>query len=270
MPESLRELLGGRLARLPAETVDVLLQVAALARPTIDVVAGGARRPRPRPRRARGRRPGRRRHPRRARRSASRTRLLASICYEQAPVWKRRAVHQALAGAVSDIEERARHRALAADGPDTAVAAELDDAAERAAARGATASAAELYELAAGLTPDDPALARSRRLRAATSYRLSGDGEGGGAARAAPHRGAVGCRAGRLLFELGTTFRADVSLRVALFDEALTEADGDDAPLGTDPGQPQPPASARGRRSGRRSPMLGRRSNGPSASVIRP
>jgi AAA ATPase domain len=39
VPESLQELLGGRLARLPAETVDVLLQVAALARPTAEVVA---------------------------------------------------------------------------------------------------------------------------------------------------------------------------------------------------------------------------------------
>ena len=57
--------------------------------------------------------------------------LLASICYEQAPVWKRRAVHRALAGAVTDVEERARHLALAAEGPDAAVAAELDAAAEQ-------------------------------------------------------------------------------------------------------------------------------------------
>ena len=79
--------------------------------------------------------------------------LLASICYEQAPLWKRRAVHRALAGAVTDVEERARHLALAAEGPDAAVAAELDAAAEQAAARGATAAAAELCELAAELTP---------------------------------------------------------------------------------------------------------------------
>ena len=39
MPESLQELLGGRLARLPGETLDVLLEVAALARPTVDLVA---------------------------------------------------------------------------------------------------------------------------------------------------------------------------------------------------------------------------------------
>ena len=39
VPESLSELLGGRLARLPGETLDVLLLVAALARPTVEVVA---------------------------------------------------------------------------------------------------------------------------------------------------------------------------------------------------------------------------------------
>ena len=39
VPESLRELLGGRLARLPGETLDVLLEAAALARPTVELVA---------------------------------------------------------------------------------------------------------------------------------------------------------------------------------------------------------------------------------------
>ena len=70
--------------------------------------------------------------------------LLASICYEQAPLAKRRAVHRALAGSVSEVEERARHLALAADGPDAVVASGLEAAAELAAARGATAAAAEL------------------------------------------------------------------------------------------------------------------------------
>ncbi len=100
--------------------------------------------------------------------------LLASICYEQAPVWKRRAVHPALAGAIGDLEERARHLALAAEGPDAAVAAELEAAAAQAAARGATAAAAELFELAAELTPDDPALVRQRRFRAAKLHWLAG------------------------------------------------------------------------------------------------
>src|SRR5262249_37802044 len=39
VPPSLRELIGGRLSRLPGEALDVLLQVSALARPTVGLVA---------------------------------------------------------------------------------------------------------------------------------------------------------------------------------------------------------------------------------------
>jgi hypothetical protein len=176
VPESLRDLLGGRLAQLPAEVADVLLEIAALARPTVELVAAAD---------------GDLERVQKAISLAaaekiveldeSRVRfahpLLASICYEMAPVWKRRAVHRALAGVTSDIEERARHLALGAEGPDAEVAFELDRAAERAAGRGATAAAAELYELAVGLSPDDPAASRRRRLRAARYHRLAGDQE---------------------------------------------------------------------------------------------
>ena len=172
MPESLQELLGERLARLPTHTGDVLLQAAALARPTVTLVAA-----------AYGDqalvqetleaavREGvielddshvRFTHP-----------LLASISYEQSPVWKRRAVHRALAGVVTDPEERARHLALAADGPDAEVASYLETAADQAFARGAPAAAAELFELAADLTPGDPALTRHRRLQARTVTALA-------------------------------------------------------------------------------------------------
>ena len=60
----------------------------------------GPRRPGSRPARARGSRPRRGRHPGRLEIRFAHP-LLASICYEEAPIWKRRAVHQALAGAVS-------------------------------------------------------------------------------------------------------------------------------------------------------------------------
>src|SRR5439155_931484 len=165
VPESLHELLGGRLARLPAETLDVLLAAAALARPSLEVLAvGGDQRcvlDALEPAVSEGvveldDSSLRYAHP-----------LLASICYEQAPLWKRRETHAALAEAVADLEERARHLALAADGPDATVAVALDAAAEQAAARGATAVGAELCELAAELTPGDPAPTRARRLRAA-------------------------------------------------------------------------------------------------------
>jgi DNA-binding CsgD family transcriptional regulator len=229
VPESLHELLGDRIARLPGETLDVLLQVAALARPNVEVVTAAH---------------GNRERVLRGLEAAVREGvvslddsqirfahpLLASICYEEAPIWKRRAVHEALAGAVSDVEERARHRALAVSGPDAAVAAELDDAAENAAARGASASAAELFGLSAQLTPDDPVLSRRRSRRAAIAYRLSGNLE----------QSAVileqlldevpsGVERSDLLVELGTTFRVDRLGAVALYDEALSEARGDDA-----------------------------------------
>lgn len=229
VPDSLRELLGGRLARLPGESLDVLLQAAALARPTIDLVAAAH---------------GEQDRVLRALEAAAQEGvvaledtqirfthpLLASICYEEAPAWKRRAVHQALAGAVGDMEERARHRALAVEGPDAAVAAELAAAAEEAAARGATASAAELAELAARLGPDDAALARERRRRAASFHRLAGDSTRA-AALLEELLGEVpsGVERSDILFELGSTFRADRAGLIALCDEALAEAGEDDA-----------------------------------------
>ncbi len=45
VPESLYELLGGRLARLPTDTGDVVLFAAALARPTVELVVSGTRAP---------------------------------------------------------------------------------------------------------------------------------------------------------------------------------------------------------------------------------
>ena len=228
IPESLQELLGGRLARLPADTVDVLVQVAALARPTVQLVSatygdearvvealeaavreGVVELDDSRIRFA---------HP-----------LLTSICYEQAPVWKRRAVHRALAGAVPDIEEQARHLALAAEGPDAVVASYLESAAAQAAARGAPSAAAELYELAAELTPHDPALVRHRRFYAARYRRLTGD-ETGAAKTLEQLLAEVpnGVERSDLLFELALTLSTTPETLVDLLDEALEEASNDD------------------------------------------
>jgi DNA-binding CsgD family transcriptional regulator len=77
---------------------------------------------------------------------------------------------------VSEREERARHLALAATGPDEAVASALDDAGRRAASRGAPAAAAELFERAALLTPPGgDADVRRRITDAATCAFQSGD-----------------------------------------------------------------------------------------------
>jgi ATP/maltotriose-dependent transcriptional regulator MalT len=229
VPESLRELLGGRLAQLPTETGDVLLEIAALARPTIDLVAA-----------AHGSREGvlvaldtavregvveldearlRFVHP-----------LVATICYEQAPLWKRRAAHRALAGAVTDVEERARHLALAAEGPDAVVASYLEAAAEQAAGRGAPAAAAELFELAAELTPAGPTLARARRLRAASLHRLAGEPEQAAAMleQLLPEV-PPGEERADVLFELALTGRFGAPRMIELCDEALAEVPDDDA-----------------------------------------
>jgi DNA-binding CsgD family transcriptional regulator/DNA polymerase III delta prime subunit len=232
MPKSLRELLGGRLAQLPAETMDVLLQVSALGRPTLELVALAH---------GDGDRVGaaveaaaqegvievdgtrlRFAHP-----------LLASICYEQAPVWKRRAVHRVLAGVVADVEEQARHLALAADGPDAVAASRLEAAAAHAAARGAPSAAGELLELAADLTPDDPALARRRRLKAATLHRL-GDGERAAALLERLREDAPpGAERADVLLALADVLasvrQSDRATIIALCDEAIAEAGEDDA-----------------------------------------
>jgi predicted ATPase len=136
IPESLHELLGGRLARLPTGTGDVLLVAATQARPTVEmVVAMHGSREIAQEGLVAAEREGV------VELEGSRVRfihpLLASICYEQAPPWKRRAVHRALADALNDVEDRAHHLAAAAERPDATVAAALESAAEHAAARGA-------------------------------------------------------------------------------------------------------------------------------------
>ena len=229
VPESLHELLGSRLARLPGETLDVLLLVAALARPTVELLTSTY---------------GERDRVLEALEAAAQEAvvelddssvrfthpLLASICYERAPVWKRRAVHGALADAVSDTEERARHLALAADGPDASVAEELERAAEQAAGRGAAAAGAELYELAAELTPDDPAEARRRRLRAARLVRLAGDADQAIAIlQELKHEAPSGVERSDVLFELALTQQGSTAELLQQINEALAESGADEA-----------------------------------------
>jgi DNA-binding CsgD family transcriptional regulator len=229
IPKSLHELLGGRLARLPAETTDVLLAAAALARPTVSLLAAtyddecrviealeagaaegvidldGTR--------------VRFSHP-----------LLASVCYEQAPVWKRRAVHRALGATVDDAEERARHLALGADGPDERIATALDRAAEHAAGRGAPMAAGELSELAAELTEGDAVAARGRRVRAARFYDLAGDSDWA-AALLVQLLAEVpsGSERSEILLARVFTLRGDTSTLVALCDEAFLAAQDDES-----------------------------------------
>jgi DNA-binding CsgD family transcriptional regulator len=227
VPESLSALLGARLARLP-EAGDALLLAAALARPSVEVIvaAQGERAPALQALEA-ALREGvievedsrvRFAHP-----------LLASVCYQQAPIWRRRAAHRALAAVVGESEERAHHLALAADGPDAAIAAAVEGAAEAAAGRGATPAAAELCELAAELTPSDGALARGRLLRAAELHRRAGSIERAAAMleRLLPSV-EPGTERADILVVLATTVSASLARAIELLGEALENVPDDD------------------------------------------
>jgi DNA-binding CsgD family transcriptional regulator len=228
IPTTLRQILGERLGRLPESTREVLLTAAALARPTFAVIAAAH---------------GDERLVASALEHAMRAAvidvdgervrfvhpLLASACYEEAPPWRRRAVHRLLADAVGDEEERARHLALAAKRPDAEVASALDAAVVTATARGAPAAAAELSELAAELTPgDEPHGRRSRLLAAAEAHRLAGDRERAAAIlnRLLPDV-LPGAERADVLFALARGRRAALPTIAGWCVEALREA-GDD------------------------------------------
>jgi DNA-binding CsgD family transcriptional regulator len=90
--------------------------------------------------------------------------LFASAAYGALPLARRRELHRRAGEMASDPEQRARHVALGAEHPDPAVARQLDQAAARAASRGAPDAAAELAELAATHTPEAASEARMERF----------------------------------------------------------------------------------------------------------
>jgi DNA-binding CsgD family transcriptional regulator/Tfp pilus assembly protein PilF len=102
--------------------------------------------------------------------------LFRSVIQSQGRAEDRRALHRRLADLVSDIEERARHLALATDHPSVEVSSALEEAAHRAWLRGAPDAAADLGELAVQLTPPDRAEdGYGRRLSAAQYQFEAGD-----------------------------------------------------------------------------------------------
>ncbi|MGB6455937.1 MAG: AAA family ATPase [Streptosporangiaceae bacterium] len=161
--------------------------------------------------------------------------LLAAAVAGSIPPASLRELH-GIAARVSRLpEERARHRALGATGPSAAVAAELDDAARSAASRGAPASAAELFELAASLTPEDqPAGCFRRRLAAAHELAVAGETRAAAASlqRLISSQPAGPDRA-RALSQLAWLREEDVVEAERLSEQALAEA-GHDLALAAD------------------------------------
>jgi ATP/maltotriose-dependent transcriptional regulator MalT len=175
IPNNLRQLVPERIARLPARIRMLVLCAAALAQPTVEVLqeasgdAAKAEADLDRAVRAGvleldGERV-RFTHP-----------LLAAATYSDASPAERRAAHQALAHAVVDPQEHARHLALAATGPSEDVAAALEGAAGHARRRGAPDAAAELCAQAVRLTPPGRETDRHRRLLTTAEYHfVAGD-----------------------------------------------------------------------------------------------
>jgi DNA-binding CsgD family transcriptional regulator len=158
--------------------------------------------------------------------------LLASAAYAATDPATRRGLHAAIAELVSEPEERARHLALSATGPDEAVAGALEDAARRAQARGAPAAGADLLERAVRLTPEGQDAERRRRtIDAAFCVFQSGDSR-----RAREmleeliNASARGRARAQALVRLALVRGYDDDLRVAetLLREAIAEAEGDD------------------------------------------
>ena len=169
VPHSLADAIERRVEKLPGATRDSLVALAALSRPDEDLVrraalegldagfdAGVIERSHGRIRFT---------HP-----------LLASVVYSTADPTVRRNWHSKLAGLVKDTEQKARHLALSATGPDPKVAEALEHAAESANSRGAPDAAATLAQQSSELTPPEQAIAQEkRRIKTAEYWMRAGD-----------------------------------------------------------------------------------------------
>jgi DNA-binding CsgD family transcriptional regulator len=99
--------------------------------------------------------------------------LVRSAVYQAATGAERRGAHAALAealGATGDLDRQTWHRAAACNGPDAAVAADLEATGRRAERRGGHDSAAAAYHRSAQLTVADEQRARRLFDAARTAY----------------------------------------------------------------------------------------------------
>jgi DNA-binding NarL/FixJ family response regulator len=219
VPSDRRDLAVLRLKRLPRATREALTRVAAMSRPStrdIDMVALA---PAERAGIVRVFSGGRVdfTHP-----------LFGSALYASLPEATRRELHSQLAATEKDLEERARHLALAAAGPDGDSADVLDRAAVVAGSRGAPQAAVELTELALRLTPpEDARKVAQRKLELASRRYFAGDTPGArreleGSLRELP----PGEARAHVLLELGSVLwnQGDAEASSTLLRQALGEA----------------------------------------------
>lgn len=96
--------------------------------------------------------------------------LLASAVYFDMPSSRRRALHIEVADLLDDVEQQARHLALATSEPNEAIAGVVERAAGAAAARGAPDAAAAFASEAVRLTPPEDDGARVRRTFGVAGY----------------------------------------------------------------------------------------------------
>jgi DNA-binding CsgD family transcriptional regulator len=137
--------------------------------------------------------------------------LVRAAAYRMATPTLRQEVHRALADATdpeTDPDRRAWHRAQTTVTPDESIAAELEQSAGRARARGGLIAASALLERAAHLTPD-PATRARRALAAAWAKRDAGQldaalglvAEADGGPPGALHAGEVAHVRGQIAFD---------------------------------------------------------------------
>jgi DNA-binding CsgD family transcriptional regulator len=228
IPPRLAELLEERLGDLPDPVRRVLLLVAASPRPTVDAVAAAS---------------GRKDVAALLEAAAAadvveltgdRIRfanpLLGTGLYSGSTPEERRDAHRRLAAVATDAEERARHLAQAADGPDEEIAQLLEDAAQRARSHGAPDAAAQLAELSLILTPDDAADSCTRRTANAGRYAFESAQieHAEQLLQQAAGRATGPMRAEALLYLSRVRYhRRDTASASALAEEALVEAEDD-------------------------------------------
>jgi DNA-binding CsgD family transcriptional regulator len=158
--------------------------------------------------------------------------LLATVQYSLSSGRERREAHRRLAAVVVDQEERARHLALSAERPDELVAAELEAASRQASRRGAPDAAAELADLARGLTPSDHADERIHRTIHAGQFAFEAGELNKAAARleeAVAATSAGPLRAEALLFLARVRYHShDARSALSLSEQALDEVGNDE------------------------------------------